>query len=235
VTVDGALAGSTKLIDKIGRMQKIDELFELLRSKREAWKALNPDAPFPGVAVLEAAPKTSRWAFASAFQTCAYAGYPNIHVAVGDRYVATRAQIPGPPCGTAATASCEPPDPTPIMHIQGNAESWWIWTRREDGSLAQRGGAAVEFLDAFAKLSAQDKPRTFVFHVPKEGTFATFAPFLERVADSGPEAPYLSIQDIESSPNDSTPRSADAGGEAPGNDAASTAGGRLPATAARVT
>ena len=53
VFVDGQLAGSTRAIEEMGRMQKVDELFTMLKSRRENWKTLQPDKPFPGVVILQ--------------------------------------------------------------------------------------------------------------------------------------------------------------------------------------
>jgi biopolymer transport protein ExbD len=50
VLVDGTLAGSTRAIEELGRMQKVDELFAILKNKRELWKTVQPNKPFPGVA-----------------------------------------------------------------------------------------------------------------------------------------------------------------------------------------
>src|SRR6187401_1422067 len=38
VLVDGVQAGSTRAIEELGRLQKIDELFTILKNKRELWK-----------------------------------------------------------------------------------------------------------------------------------------------------------------------------------------------------
>src|SRR5262245_5145066 len=47
VLVDGQLAGSTRSIEELGRLQKIDELFNMLKAKRELWKSVQPGKPFP--------------------------------------------------------------------------------------------------------------------------------------------------------------------------------------------
>jgi len=53
ILVDGVQAGSTRSIEELGRLQKIDELFNILRSKRELWKQVQPNKPFPGVCILQ--------------------------------------------------------------------------------------------------------------------------------------------------------------------------------------
>jgi biopolymer transport protein ExbD len=83
ILVDGALAGSTRAIEELGRMQKIDELFNLLKNKRELWKQVQPNKPFPGVCILQVDQNVSAIVVKSVFQTAAFAGYPNVSFMVG--------------------------------------------------------------------------------------------------------------------------------------------------------
>jgi biopolymer transport protein ExbD len=85
VLVDGNLAGSTRAIEDLGRMQKIDELFDLLKRKRELWKSFHPNKPFPGVAILQVDENIPSLVVKSVFQTAAFAGYPNISFMVQKR------------------------------------------------------------------------------------------------------------------------------------------------------
>jgi len=85
VMVDNELAGSTRAIVDLGRMQKIDELFDMLKRKRELWKSFHPDKPFPGVAILQVDEEVPALVVKSVFQTAAYAGYPNISFMVRKR------------------------------------------------------------------------------------------------------------------------------------------------------
>jgi biopolymer transport protein ExbD len=85
VLVDGQLAGSTRAIEDLGRMQKVDELFDVLKRKRELWKSFHPNKPFPGVAILQVDENVSALVVKSVFQTAAYAGYPNISFMVRKR------------------------------------------------------------------------------------------------------------------------------------------------------
>ncbi|WP_437759264.1 ExbD/TolR family protein [Sorangium sp. So ce1389] len=78
ILVDGALAGSTRAIEELGRMQKIDELFNLLKNKRELWKQVQPNKPFPGVCILQVDQNVPALVVKSVFQTAAFAGYPNV-------------------------------------------------------------------------------------------------------------------------------------------------------------
>ncbi|HVK70704.1 MAG TPA: biopolymer transporter ExbD [Polyangium sp.] len=83
ILVDGTLAGSTRAIEELGRMQKIDELFTLLKNKRELWKQIQPNKPFPGVCILQVDQNVPAIVVKSVFQTAAFAGYPNVSFMVG--------------------------------------------------------------------------------------------------------------------------------------------------------
>src|SRR5215813_9850072 len=78
ILVDGSLAGSTRSIEELGRLQKIDELFNLLKAKRELWKTVQPNKPFPGVCILQVDGDVPALVVKSVFQTAAFAGYPNV-------------------------------------------------------------------------------------------------------------------------------------------------------------
>lgn len=83
ILVDGALAGSTRAIEELGRLQKIDELFAILKAKRELWKSVQPGKPFPGVCILQVDQDVPALVVKSVFQTAAFAGYPNVSFMVG--------------------------------------------------------------------------------------------------------------------------------------------------------
>lgn len=83
IIVDGSPAGSTRAIEEANRLQRIDELFNILKNKRELWRQLNPDKPFPGVAILQVDRRVKALVVKSVFQTAAFAGYPNISFMVG--------------------------------------------------------------------------------------------------------------------------------------------------------
>ncbi|MEM9694981.1 MAG: biopolymer transporter ExbD [Myxococcota bacterium] len=85
VLVDGQLAGSVRAIEDMGRMSKIDELFEILKRKREVWKQFHPGKGFPGVAILQVDEDVPALVVKSVFQTAAYAGYPDISFMVRKR------------------------------------------------------------------------------------------------------------------------------------------------------
>ncbi len=83
ILVDGSPAGNTRAIEEANRLQRVDELFNVLKSKRELWKSLNPGKPFPGVCILQVDRKVQALVVKSVFQTAAYSGYPNVSFMVG--------------------------------------------------------------------------------------------------------------------------------------------------------
>ena len=52
IFVDGSAVGDVRAIDGEKRLQRIDALFDSLKSKREVWKQLHPGREFPGTVVL---------------------------------------------------------------------------------------------------------------------------------------------------------------------------------------
>jgi len=84
ILVDGAPAGNTRQIEDSKRLQRIDELFNILKSKREVWKQLHPGKDFPGVVVLQIDQDVLAIVVKSVFQTSAFAGYPNVSFMVGN-------------------------------------------------------------------------------------------------------------------------------------------------------
>jgi biopolymer transport protein ExbD len=85
IMVDGIPAGTTRPVKEANRMQKLDELFNLLKTKRELYKQINPGKDFPGVAVLQVDRQVEAVIVKSVFQTAALAGYPNISFMVKNR------------------------------------------------------------------------------------------------------------------------------------------------------
>ena len=84
ILVDGNPAGNTRAIEDSKRLQRIDELFNILKSKREVWKQLHPGKDFPGVVVLQIDQDVKAVVVKSVFQTAAFAGYPNVSFMVDD-------------------------------------------------------------------------------------------------------------------------------------------------------
>jgi len=85
ILVDGIAAGSTRAVKEANRMQKLDELFNLLKTKRELYKQINPGKDFPGVAILQVDREVEAVIVKSVFQTAGLAGYPNISFMVQNR------------------------------------------------------------------------------------------------------------------------------------------------------
>jgi biopolymer transport protein ExbD len=83
ILVDGHPAGNTRAIEEANRLQRVDELFNILRNKRELWKQINPGKEFRGIAILQVDRKVPALVVKSVFQTAAFAGYPNISFMVG--------------------------------------------------------------------------------------------------------------------------------------------------------
>ncbi len=84
ILVDGSPAGNTRAIEDSKRLQRIDELFNVLKGKREVWKQLHPGKDFPGVVVLQIDQDVQAIVVKSVFQTAAFAGYPNVSFMVGN-------------------------------------------------------------------------------------------------------------------------------------------------------
>jgi biopolymer transport protein ExbD len=83
ILVDGVPAGNVNSIVEANRLSRVDELFSVLKNKRELWKQINPGREFPGVAVVQCDREVQALVVKSVFQTSAYAGYPNISFMVG--------------------------------------------------------------------------------------------------------------------------------------------------------
>ncbi len=83
ILVDGTAAGSTRTIEEANRLQRVDELFAILKNKRELWKQVNAGKSFPGVVVLQVDRRVSALVVKSVFQTAAMAGYPSVSFMVG--------------------------------------------------------------------------------------------------------------------------------------------------------
>jgi biopolymer transport protein ExbD len=78
ILVDGIPAGSTRAIEDANKLQRIDELFNILKSKRELWTQVNPGKKFMGICILQVDKRVPALVVKSVFQTSAFAGYPQI-------------------------------------------------------------------------------------------------------------------------------------------------------------
>ncbi len=84
ILVDGAPAGNTRTVEESDRMQRIDELFNILKAKRELWKQTHPNKEFPGVVLLQIDQNIKAVVVKSVFQTAAFAGFPNVSFMVNN-------------------------------------------------------------------------------------------------------------------------------------------------------
>jgi biopolymer transport protein ExbD len=84
VLVDGAPAGNTRAVEESDRMQRMDELFNILKAKRELWKQTHPNKDFPGVVLLQIDQNVKAVVVKSVFQTAAFAGFPNVSFMVNN-------------------------------------------------------------------------------------------------------------------------------------------------------
>ncbi|MGA7119030.1 MAG: biopolymer transporter ExbD [Polyangiaceae bacterium] len=84
VLVDGAPAGNTRAVEEADRMQRMDELFNVLKAKRELWKQTHPNKDFPGVVLLQIDQNVKAVVVKSVFQTAAFAGFPNVSFMVNN-------------------------------------------------------------------------------------------------------------------------------------------------------
>src|SRR5579883_3081145 len=84
ILVDGSPAGNTRAVEESDRLQRIDELFNILKAKRELWKQTHPNKDFPGVVLLQVDQAIKAVVVKSVFQTAAFAGFPNVSFMVNN-------------------------------------------------------------------------------------------------------------------------------------------------------
>lgn len=85
ILIDGTPAGNTRAIEEANRLQKVEELFDILKAKRELWTQLNPGKEFHGIAILQVDIRVPALIVKSVFQTAAMAGFPNVSFMVRRR------------------------------------------------------------------------------------------------------------------------------------------------------
>jgi hypothetical protein len=59
-------------------MHKVDELFNVLKQRREQFRQNEPGKEFPGVVILQVDENVPAIVVKCVFQTAAFAGYPNV-------------------------------------------------------------------------------------------------------------------------------------------------------------
>ena len=82
ILVDGVPVGNTRQVQERASVTRLDELYSIMKNKRDLWRQINPDRSFPGVAIIRAERRTAALVIKSVFQTTAFAGYANISFAV---------------------------------------------------------------------------------------------------------------------------------------------------------
>jgi hypothetical protein len=190
ITIEGKFVGSVPVIDRSGRLQRIDELWEILKDRRAAWKAAHDGEAFAGIASLVVAPGTSGRVFTSVYQTMAFAGFPKIHVALGGRYWETSAQVPGPPCGSPGGQCGVAGRHT--LHVQVDPSSWRLRVPREGSPLDASGEGPRATVEAF-HAAASDLVSSagidgVMVHVAPDVPFSRLAPFLADAVELGRRA-----------------------------------------------
>ena len=78
ILIDGTEVGNTRSLEEHRRIETIEELSRALVARRNTWKQLHPDRPFPGALVLQIDQDVASVVVKSVFQTAARAGYPAI-------------------------------------------------------------------------------------------------------------------------------------------------------------
>lgn len=85
ILIDGTPAGNTRAIEEANRLQKVEELFDILKAKRELWTQLNPGKEFHGICILQVDIRVPALIVKSVFQTAAMGGFPNVSFMVRRR------------------------------------------------------------------------------------------------------------------------------------------------------
>jgi hypothetical protein len=85
ILVDGVMAGTTRDAETSGPPRRMDEVFNIMKNKRELWKQINPGQEFPGATLLKIDRRVPMGVVRSVFRTVALAGYPSISFMVQRR------------------------------------------------------------------------------------------------------------------------------------------------------
>lgn len=128
--LDGEPLGDAQEVLATGQLRRLVPLFDALMAKRERWRGEHAGVQLPGEVVLWFDRSTPLRVFKSAFQTAAFAGYPNLQLAVRRRggaadaiaYQMFDARVPGPP------GSAPAPDPFTLhvdYQVDGRIQLAW--------------------------------------------------------------------------------------------------------------
>lgn len=103
ILLDGRLVGDAKSIAELGRLTKLDELFEQLQARRA--RESDRGAPAQGEIAVVADEAVAWIVIESVSRTAAFAGYPVALLRTGVGWLRFRTPMPGPPDESAS----EPP------------------------------------------------------------------------------------------------------------------------------
>ncbi|HET9933894.1 MAG TPA: hypothetical protein VFQ35_24490 [Polyangiaceae bacterium] len=131
IVYDEKAVGSARAILASGKLQRVDELFEKLKARREAWKATHPHEEHPGTIAFLFDRKAPMAVVKSVFQTAAFSGYPHLSFLVRKADAEERlarvlasAHVPAP---LTALGNPSPKDPfrLGITQSQGQLSIEW--------------------------------------------------------------------------------------------------------------
>jgi hypothetical protein len=134
VWVDDEQVADVSVIREGGRVQRVDGLYEKLKSLREAWQTANPGREFPGVVLHWFDQDLPALVVKSVLQTAAYAGYPHAGLAVrtpedpsGVARLDAEAHLVLPPPPPEKSPSR--PDPTLHVEMRPGGDFLLLWTQ----------------------------------------------------------------------------------------------------------
>jgi biopolymer transport protein ExbD len=85
ILVDGVPAGTTRDASIGGPPRRMDEVFNIMKNKRDLWKQINPGREFFGASILKIDRDVPMAVVKSLMQTVAMAGYPSVSFMVARR------------------------------------------------------------------------------------------------------------------------------------------------------
>jgi hypothetical protein len=158
VLVDDVDVGSVAPIVESQRLQRVDGLFNSLKSKRDAWKVGHPGASFPGIVVLRFDQDLAMLVVKSVFQTAAFAGYPNASFVVrlrnpsSEGRVNVDAMVPGPP-----NPSDVREEPEPVLHVDSTEADKFVLRWKKGSELLSVVDVPRDPKELAAKVTQQWK------------------------------------------------------------------------------
>lgn len=200
IELDGKLVGSVTAFEKTKRLAKVDELFETMKGLRKAFREEHPGTPFPGAFLMRGDASVTMLAVKSAYQTAAYAGFPNPSIEVGGKRILASAEIPAMP-------DAEPKKPEgPVLSVVVGKETVRLMTRVDGVDAANIETPEGGLLEAVkARFDAKPIDRV-VLYVPNDSTFGRFGKILgvlaEATGNDGTPPIVISVADERPTPLD---------------------------------